>query len=210
MGKLMKINLNWLQLTSGFGVPLMESNYPLTCLDRNWLLHSRTFLVQINAKARLDNIRVPNLEGENDRTLMDIYSKLNYQKHLVRKLIYWRMCYQVNTVADICMADETTVQPCYRTQPFQQAWHSSRKRILNWPQQQEPGDAGFIQWTKSLREGLGRQNGVIEKELWLGKWMIENNFSELEWDHYFDRDSDRLYIKMEDGYTTHEKKKREK
>jgi hypothetical protein len=205
MGKLMQINLNWLQLTSGFGMPLMESNDPLPFLDNNWLLHSRVFLIQINARLRIDNVWVPKLERQNDRTLMDIFSKLNYQKNLIRKLNYWRMFYQVSTVADICMADGRTIQPCYRTQPFQKAWHSSRKSRLNWPQQQEPGDAGFRQWTKSLREGLGMQNGVIAKEFWLGKWTVDNNNSESEWDHYFDPHSDRLYIKTEDVYTTHEK-----
>jgi hypothetical protein len=78
---------------------------------------------------------------------------------------------------------------------------------LNWPQQQEPVDAGFRQWTKSLREGLGMQYGVIAKEFWLGKWTVDNNNSESEWDHYFDPKSDRLYIKTEDGYTTHDKTK---
>jgi hypothetical protein len=207
MGKLMKINLNWLQLNSGFGEPLMESNCSLTFLDNNWLLHSRTFLVQINAKLRIDNIWVPQLERENDRTLMDIFSNLNYQKNLVRKLNYWRMFYQVNTVADICMADGKTVRQCYRTQPFQQEWYSPRKSKLNWPRQQEPGDAGFRQWTKSLREGLGMRNGVIAKEFCMGKWTVDSENSESEWDHYYDSTSEQLFIKTAKGYTVHAKTK---
>jgi hypothetical protein len=72
MGKLMKINLNWLQLNSGFGVPLMESNDPLTFLDSNWLLHSSTLLVKINAKLRIDNIWVSNAVAT-ERPLTDGY-----------------------------------------------------------------------------------------------------------------------------------------
>jgi hypothetical protein len=207
MGKLMKVNLNWLQLNSGFGGPLMESKDPLMFLDSNWLLHSRSFLVQINAKLKVDDVWLPKLERQNDRTLMDIFSKLKYQTHLIRKLNYWRIFYQVNTVADLCMADGRTVQPCYRTQPHQQAWFSPRKSRLNWPCQEEPGDAGFRQWTQSLREGLGMKNGVIRKEFWLGKWTVKNDNSESEWDHYFDPNSEILYLKTAEGYSTHEKTK---
>jgi hypothetical protein len=207
MGKLMKINLNWLQLNCGFGVPLLESNEPLIFLDNSWLLHSQTFLIQINAKMRVEDIWVPQLERENDRTLMDIFSKLNYQKNLVQKLNYWRLIYQVNTVADICMADGRTVKPCYQTQPFQQDWNSSQKSKLNGPRQKEPGNAGFRQWTKSVRERLGMTNGVIGEEYWLGKWTIESENSESEWDHYYDPPSDHLHIRTEAGYTTHAKTK---
>jgi hypothetical protein len=207
MGRLMKINLNWIQLNSGFGVPLMESNDPLTFMDNNWLLHSRNFLVKINAKMKVQDTWVPQLERENDRTLMDIFRKLNFQPNLVRKLNYWRLYYQVNTVADICMADGRTVRTCYRTQPFRKEWHRSRKSKLNWPIQEEPGDAGFKQWTKSLREGLGMQNGVISKEFWLGKWIVDNNISESEWDHYYDPTTEHLFVKTDEGYTKHAKTK---
>jgi hypothetical protein len=186
MGKLMKINLNWLQLNSGFRVPLLETDEPLIFLDNNWLLHSRTFLIQINAKMRVEDISVPKLERENDRTLMYVFCKLKYQKNLVQKMNYWRLFYQVNTVSDLCMADGQTVKHCYRTQPFQQDWHSSRKSELNWPRQQEPGQAGLCQWTKSLREGLGMKTGVIAKAYWLGKWTTNSENSESESDHYYD------------------------
>jgi hypothetical protein len=126
---------------------------------------------------------VPQLERENDCTLMNIFSKFIYQKNLVRKLNYWRMSDPVNTVAHICMAYGRTVKPCYRSQPFQQDWHISQKSKLNWPRQQGPGDAGFRQWTKSLREGLGMKNRVIAKEYWLGKWTVDSKNSDSEWDH---------------------------
>jgi hypothetical protein len=138
---------------------------------------------------------------------MDIFSKLNYQNNFAQKENFWRLFYQLNTVADIFMADGRTVKPCYRTQPFQKDWHSSRQSKLNWPRQREPGDAGLRQWTKSLREGLGMNNGVFAKEYWLGKWTIDSENSESKCDQYYDLPSERLYIRTEEGYTTHAKTK---
>jgi hypothetical protein len=135
MGNLMRYNLNWLQLHSGRSTPLLESNDEVKYLDKNWLLHARTFMIDIDTQLKIQHAWTPSIEREGDACLMDRFATVKIIQSLARKMNYWRLYLQVNTISDICNAEGTHVKECYRKFHVGEHWKDIRRSKLNWPKQ---------------------------------------------------------------------------
>lgn len=72
----MKINLNWLQLHTGLGSPVLESSLPINYISENWFLHLRDFLLNIKGSIRIQDQWHPSPERRGDSILMDCISKI--------------------------------------------------------------------------------------------------------------------------------------
>jgi hypothetical protein len=76
LGKLFRINLNWLQLNIGISTPFFEYPHEITYLD-NWFTHIHHFLRSINATLTIKDTYVPVSEREHDGCIMDTILKSN-------------------------------------------------------------------------------------------------------------------------------------
>jgi hypothetical protein len=56
LGKLYRININYLQLHSGVETPVLESSKELSSLEQNWLTQFREFLITVNGKLKIRDL----------------------------------------------------------------------------------------------------------------------------------------------------------
>jgi hypothetical protein len=59
LGKIFTININYLQLLSGCGNPVLTTSNPLCYIKHNWLTHLRDYLIEINARIEVRNLWQP-------------------------------------------------------------------------------------------------------------------------------------------------------
>jgi hypothetical protein len=57
----MRLNLNWLQITTGTSTPILESSQDLNYVDMNWFLSIKEFLNRINATIQLKHLWTPSI-----------------------------------------------------------------------------------------------------------------------------------------------------
>jgi hypothetical protein len=71
LGQAFRININYLQLTSGQTKPIFESNSTIDYILPIWLLHLRDYLIEINATMKIKNVWQISLLRYNDVEVMD-------------------------------------------------------------------------------------------------------------------------------------------
>ena len=201
LGKALMININTIQLISGSYLPILENNCNLNYLDDNWIMHLRTFVFEINASVKIENIWRPMLQKENDICLMDIFcTHTNFTSRQLTLVNYWRIYYQVIFLSDICEpGDENKVQVCF-TKENANMDLKMQQSCLHWPNQQKPGKKGFQLWISCLKQCF-EFNKSNRKISWkLGKWL-PHHISYNKWNYYFDADSQHVYQANATNYT---------
>ena len=71
IGSLLLITLQWAQLQSGIGQPILQWTGPLPYLESSWLRHIRDGLWQISGAIYIPNLRVEPLQRKNDAYIME-------------------------------------------------------------------------------------------------------------------------------------------
>jgi hypothetical protein len=195
LGKIMQINLNWLQLHSGNKTSILEHWDTLSYLPTNWFLHLRDFLIKIKGTISIKNLWQPQTPRANDAYLMDVFRKLPYKTSELRLINNWRLFFKVNTISDLCNAQGTQVDVQYRqyTEILEHNKHQRATR-LNWPRQSRPGKLGYKYWRDALTKGLFMApNGKLRKPL--GHWQIYAEQQDSTWHHYFSSSTNQLYTR---------------
>lgn len=92
IGKLMRINLNWIQITLGISTPIFQYKRDISDLP-NRLPSVHQFLREIDATVIIKDTYVPILERENDRCIMDAIhdSAIKLSANQIRHIINWRL-----------------------------------------------------------------------------------------------------------------------
>ena len=161
LGAMFIIQLTWLQLFAGIGVPILEHDSLIPYLPEGWLTNVFTHLVTLGVKVQLSSGWLPTLQRQNDRILMDIV-------HSQIPVWAWeginrcRLFLQATTLADLVTLDGT-----YIPQQIITVTSKLRDNNLLFPIQKKPHRTDIIQWQyfmNSLSE-----NGKLY--IPLGKWI---------------------------------------
>ena len=199
LGKLFRINLNWIQMHAGISVPLFESAYAIPYLD-NWFTQLHTFMLSLKIRLVIKNSYVPLMEREHDCCIMEQIriSNISLSKNQWRYVHNWRMYFQVHTISDITNPFGDQILPIYTTFPDSTLF-SERKSKLLWPRQEPPTCiSSFKLWVKCLRLAFlqGRSNFLVRP---LGKWIVNPTTSESTWNHYIDISYSSIIICTDDN-----------
>ena len=204
LGSLFMINLNWIQLTIGFGKSCFEHSHSIPYVD-NWFFGIREFLPQINGKLIIRDLYIPILEREHDHFIMVaayyLYPALSGNQ--LRYINQWRLYYQVQTLSDLTNARGDRILDIYLNQPTAphiNQLRPDRKSKFDWPYQPPPTcTATFQLWKKTLKRGFLYANGTSLKQA-LGKWTTSSKSSQSVWHGYLTPNYDSLYIRQDDAF----------
>lgn len=151
LGTSLIININYIQLLSGIGKPIFQSQQDISYVPMNWLLHIREFLIETKATLEIRNLWLPKVQRQNDRFLMTEFRNMKATKAELIILNNWRIYYKVILLSDICFASGKGIQPI-----FMEYNHSTLKRqsssLLNWPIQGKPDENSFKIWKQYLKQ----------------------------------------------------------
>jgi ribonuclease HI len=169
LGKMVQINLNWVQLTSGLSKPIMESKEDILYINNNWFTQLREFTAFTDSKIIIKHCWTPTMKRVNDINIMDQVNKLNIPTNTKQIFNNWRIFFQVDTLADIvnCSGDQILQQ--FINRKYLLSYISTSK--LNWPQQQMPNEKLFSTWCSILRTitNSNKNGQILEK---LESWIV--------------------------------------
>jgi hypothetical protein len=129
---------------------------------------------------------------------MTEFPTLGLSNHDLKLVNNWRIYFQVNTLAEICIPEGTCIQTCFFKMPSSSHTPRVNSSKLQWPQQGMPSKRGFSIWLKCLQSLFNMTtNGRINHKF--GKWLstetlIQNN----DWLFYIQPSSGLLFTKKND------------
>ena len=173
LGKAILININLLQLISGIEKPIFNTPRELKYIDNNWLLHLRSFLIEINGFINIKSAWHQEPQRQHDLLLMESFIQRGFSIKELRLINLWRSFFQVNTLADICEpAENSKIQNCFLVLPKGNIVMKKNRSKLNWPYQPEPGDKGFKLWCKAIKESFQLDITARIIKYNIGLWLV--------------------------------------
>ena len=187
VGRLMNVQLSWLQLFSGISTPLFEANMVVPYLPKGWLTNLHGHLVYNNIQVVLAAGWVPSKQRSNDRVLMDIVVH-SFPEWMWGGINRCRLYLEATTVADITTLDGTFVP-----QDIRLVKRKLRKNKLAFPAQSKPGKKDIHYWTHFM--DTIAINGHLHAPL--GKWTRS---SDQEFQFMLDRYKKAVYKQTSRGW----------
>jgi hypothetical protein len=145
------ININYFQLLSGTGEPILESKLHISSyIPMNWILHIRTLLIVINATLKIQNLWLPKLQWQNDRFLMETFVSNKETKAELNILNNWRLYYKVLLYSELCYTSGQGIQPIFLEYHHERLVRQSASN-LKWPVQNKPDERSFKIWKRCIK-----------------------------------------------------------
>ena len=164
VGKMIRINLDTVQLKAGISTPVLEYDKELPGVGKNWIktLHDR--LAQNNMKMIVWGVWVPSKQRTNDKIIMDEIIPHHTDRE-IKMIQQCRIYLKAVTLADI--TDESGQMIT------ENAWNVSKGEVdkphrLKWPYQQRPSRSAISLWRQALKR-LGHNHRKLHQKL--GKWL---------------------------------------
>ena len=104
VGKLIKIQLSWLQVFAGISTPILEYDKEITYIPNKWMKTLHQLLVQYQVKIKLHEIWTPIAQRKNDRIIMQ-YIIENIPDWAWDSINTCRLFLRATTVANLAMID---------------------------------------------------------------------------------------------------------
>ena len=108
VGKLIIIQLRWMQLIAGTSVPIMEETKKIPYLQNCWLTAVHNKLVNTNIKIKVADKWYPKPRRENDRVIMDYVIKYIPEHHW-KEINQCRLYLKAITFSDLTTMDGTAI-----------------------------------------------------------------------------------------------------
>ena len=169
LGKIIAINLEWVQIIAGIQKPIFEDTKPLQHLEVHWFKSIRQFLHITKGTVILDGVWTPQLERTKDQCIMEAVRKCKETEQINRVQIYL----QATTLADITNAEGTQFTETALGRTPDMATCNNRRSKHAWPRQPRPGPKSW-RWKTALLITLsiaGKSNQLRDQ---LGPWTINN------------------------------------
>jgi hypothetical protein len=131
LGILFIININYIQLLAGIGIPIFQSREYISYIPINWLLHIRQFLIKINAHLEVEGLWLPKKQYENNQFLMPAFSAMKATTAELTVLNNWCIYYKLLFVSEICFSLGQGIQPLYLEYDHS-GYTSQASSDLNW------------------------------------------------------------------------------
>jgi hypothetical protein len=176
LGKSMRTNITWIHIILGVGTPLLESDQFIQCMQDNWFINIRDFLIQIKAKIINRGLWQPKLARVDDEFIMEMVDKLKLPNRIVIIVnnwrIYfqiWRIYFQILSMADITNAAGDRLIPTIFEKNKINDWVSTS--TLKWPHQKWPPLNTFCIWKRIIRQITGCDCVGNLRTKQLGDWL---------------------------------------
>jgi hypothetical protein len=201
LGKTLIININYIQLLSGLAAPILLSRDDIRYIPNNWILHIRTFLIEINATLDIHGLWCPKPQREADICIMAAFIQMKLSRADLIVLNNWRMYYRVIFLSEICYATGQSIQQYYME--YNPTYDTRQNHSnLNWPTQSKPDESSFKLWKRCIKACfLNKFNQNIPQ---LGPWNLEALQISSPRLAYYHSQKQRVYIPLPSGqYTAH-------
>ena len=191
IGTLLRITIEWFQITAGVESPILESTDPLDYVHCPWIQALRSFLRITGTTLVIPSSWRPQPQRERDGCIMD---KLKDRPYL--NLAYVnavRLHLQVLYLSDIVSHDGRHI---VQVQTQDQWEETGRRTKLQWPIQPSPGKEAWKEWRGALTL-LQDKRGKLREPL--GKWHVQ---LDSEWRYHTSTNNTAITQHHEDKTTT--------
>ena len=187
VGRLIMVQLSWLQFFLGISTPLLESTVIVPYLPIGWVTNLHAHLVNHNIQVGLAEGWVPSKQRCNDRVIMDIVT------HSLPEWVWGginrcRLYVEATTLADITTLDGTFIPKDIRF-----VKRKLRNNKLSFPAQTKPGKKDLHCWDYFLNTIA--INGHLHVPL--GKWI---RCSDQEFKYMLDASNKAVYKQTNRGW----------
>jgi len=172
IGKLIQLQINTMQLTSGIFQPLLQDTCPLPWQENDWITTTRTFLHMIQGQIHLQNPWLLPTRRTSDRHIMEDIATLNIPDHDKQRLSAMRLYLRISTLAEITEHTGKEILSEYLT-PSPNEHHCPLNQLGSthqWPTQPEPSKQTWKLWKKTLQTLYTRETTTILRQP-LGTWL---------------------------------------
>ena len=162
VGKLLNIQLQWIQLAVGLSTPVLEAKTTIPYVPHCWikLLHEK--LVDTNITIQTSTTWIPEDKRANDQIIMDFVTR-----HLPPKS--WGEINQCRLyLKAITLSDITTFDGAYIPDSVYRVAKPYRDSSISFPKQKRPSKAARHEWQYLIRF-VSDTNGKLHTPL--GKWI---------------------------------------
>jgi len=162
VGKLLIIQLKWLQLIAGTSVPVLEESKKVPYLQECWLSSLHGKLVEKQIRIKVADIWRPTPRREYDRVIMDYV-----RTHIPEK--YWTGINQCRLyLRAIMFSDLTTTDRTIIPETIYLVAHEYRKSWLTFPIQKRPPRESREKWKYFIEHITGGYSNVLVP---MGGWI---------------------------------------
>ena len=161
VGKLMKLQLQWLQIFSGISTPLLEVTQKDKNLPHGWLQSLHEKLVDNRLQIRVTKSWVPKPRRQQDQIIMD-YVRRNLPEDYWQSINQCRLYLKALTFSDITTFDGMYVPNC-----VYEVKSEYRQSRLHFPFQPRPSKKVRKRWKYFMRH-ISDEHGKLFSAL--GKW----------------------------------------
>ena len=161
LGKMIQIQLTWLQVFAGCSIPILQSTLALHYLPVSWLTNIHTQLVEHDIQVELTSGWLPSIQRNSDKVLMDIVHA-QIPRWAWEGINRCRLFLQVNTITDIATVDGT-----YIPTKIRKVRGKIRDNNIDFPIQTRPAIEDREQWEFLIN--LLSIEGVLHTPL--GEWI---------------------------------------
>ena len=162
VGKLLSIQLTWIQLIAGIETPILDEKKSLKYVPTGWITTLRDKLRPLKIDIEIENVWVPRIQRENDWCIME-YVQKSLPELMWNSINLCRLYLQAVTLVDITTFDGTTV--ALEVYEVKKAYRDSR---LKFPISTRPRKEDRNQWIYFLCHLI---NSWRELYVPLGKWL---------------------------------------
>ena len=187
LGKMILIQLTWLQIFAGGSVPLLQSTRVIPYLPIGWLTNIHTILAENHIQVEVASGWLPSIQRKNDRVSMDIVYK-QIPNRTWEGINRCRLYLQVTTVADIVSIDGKFIPKKIR-----RVKGKLRTNSLDFPEQTRPSNEDIEQCEYFL--SLLAEEGELHTPL--GEWI---RFPDQQFKHLINSEADIVYTKTHQGW----------
>ena len=145
VGKLIRLQLQWIQVLAGVKTPVLECTQIIPYIPRGWVQCLHHMLVSDKIKIQVANAWSPIPRRENDEVIMD-YVMRHLPQQMWQSINQCRLFLQALTFSDITTYDGAEIPiEIYNVQfPY-------RKSSIKFPIQIKPSKAAVEQWQYLIR-----------------------------------------------------------
>ena len=200
LGRTIRINLDWVQIIAGIGLPVLEDTRPIKHIEGEWFMAIREFLHKTNCDVKIDGIWTPTVQRQKDQCIMDALRDCTDIVRVNRVRIYL----QATTIADIANAEGTHITEYSFGGRNSRSTENPRRSTHQWPRQPRPGPKSWKVWKNALQQVLSIDGKSRKLRQSLGKWTLPQKCTKQEWNWYFDPDKGNLIERRENGFQIHQ------
>ena len=145
IGKLERIQLEWIQLHAGLGTPLLETGEVLEYIPSGWIVNLHRLLVEAGLTVKIDKVWKAKIQRTNDRIIME-YVQENLPEWMWGSINKCRLYLQAVVLSDLADISGQKISTA-----IYQVVGCYRKRRLAFLTQTEPTDNDINTWQYFIR-----------------------------------------------------------